>query len=156
MVGHKIDDDFESRFVGTLDKVFKLRHAVLYLHCHVRAHVIVVTDGIGRPRFSLHHMGIAGSDALAGVIGGSGMLDDAGVPHVSGTQRFDGTQFALVNFVELSHTILADTAIGYAMFVAVGEPSWHQLVDNHLFLHIHVAKVGIFLKRRKILRFPNI
>ena len=47
MVGHEVDDDLETSAVGAVNQRLKLRHAVLYFHCHIRTHVVVVADGIG-------------------------------------------------------------------------------------------------------------
>ena len=72
--------------MGALDKGFELCHAVLHLLCKIRAHVIIVADGVGGPRLALHHMGIAGCDALSAVVRGRGVLNNAGVPHVGAPQ----------------------------------------------------------------------
>ena len=82
MVGHKVDDDLESLVVSAVHERLKFSHTVLDLNGHIGTHVIVVAYRVGGPSFALHHMGVAGMDALTGVVGCSGMLDDAGVPHM--------------------------------------------------------------------------
>ena len=64
VVGHKVDDDFEARFVGALHQGLKLLHAVFHLDGKVGTHVIIVADGVWGTRLAFHDMGVARCDAL--------------------------------------------------------------------------------------------
>ena len=141
MVGHEVDDNLETHLVGAVDKGLKLRHTVIDFDCHVGAHVIVVTDGIGRSGIAFNHMWIARRDAVTRIVGGGGMLNDASIPYVRGTQRLDGSQCGFVNFIEFATTVLPDCAIGHAVFIEIGKPPRHQLVDNRFFVPFHATKV---------------
>ena len=141
MVGHKVDDDLQACLVGACHEGLKFSHSLFDVDGQVGAHVIVVADGVGRARQTFHHVWITRCDALAAVIGGGGMLDDAGVPHVGGAKRLDGAQPLLVNLVKLARSVLSQCSVGDALRVAVGEPAWHQLVDNRFLFLFHAAKI---------------
>ena len=46
MVGHEVDDNFQTCLVGARHQCLKLSHALFHIDCKVGTHVIVVTDGV--------------------------------------------------------------------------------------------------------------
>ena len=55
MVRHKVDDDFQTSSMGTFNQLFELMHSLGHIDRQVWVNVIIVGNGIGRPRLALHN-----------------------------------------------------------------------------------------------------
>ena len=63
MIGHEVDDDLESCLVRTFHQQFELADAFLRVFRQVGVNVVVVADGVRTASFTLHHIGVVGSNA---------------------------------------------------------------------------------------------
>ena len=89
MIWNKVHNHFHSGFVCSLHKSQPFIHSVRYVLGQIRIDVVVVLDSIRRAGFALHNSRMVATNAIVGIIGLSGMFNDAGVPHVRCTQTLD-------------------------------------------------------------------
>ena len=92
VVGHKVYDDFQAGAVGTLYQIFEFLHTSGNVLGQVGVYVVVILDGIGRTGLTLDYGRMVGADVVASVVSLCGVLDDARVPDVRGTQPLDFAQ----------------------------------------------------------------
>ena len=142
MVRDKIKHNLQARVVNALHESLKLFHPVWHVHGKFGADVVVVAYGVWRAGLPLHHMRVARSDTVLREVGACGMLNDAGWPHVGGSQvtKF-GKQF-VVNIVQFAAAVLSHGAAMHGIGVVVGEPTREELIDNGLHLILIAKAVG--------------
>ncbi len=82
MVGHEVNDNFHTLFVGALHQVVEFIEPLVDIHRQVRVDVVVVGDGVRAAGVPLYHMRVVAPDAVCGVVGVVRVFDYAGVPYM--------------------------------------------------------------------------
>ena len=132
MVGHEVHHHLHPRAVGALYQRFPFVHAVGHALGHVGVDVVVVFDGVWRSGLTFYHIGIVGSDAEGRVVGGIGVLYDAGVPHVGDAEVADLAEHGVGDLIEFAAAVLLYGAIGHEVGVGIGEEPREHLIDDRL------------------------
>ena len=69
VVGHEVDDHFQSRLVRALQQSLKFSHAVGDVGSQVGVDVVIVLDGVGRAGPALYDSRVVGPDAVSLIVG---------------------------------------------------------------------------------------
>ena len=80
VVGHKVDDDLKTSLVSAGYQRFELAHSLVYIHGQIWVDIVIIGDGIRRACPTLDHSRMLARNAIGGIIGHSGVADDACVP----------------------------------------------------------------------------
>ena len=111
VVGHKVDDDFQSGSVSTNYHFFKLSHASVDADSQVGIYVIIVGDGVRRASTTFHHSGMLSGDAVFAINGLCGVSDDASVPYMCDTHADQAVQHGRTEIGKLATAVLGDSAV---------------------------------------------
>ena len=128
VVRHEVDDKFQSCLVHSLRHRLKLFHTLIHVHSQVRVYVVVVLYGVWRASLALHHAFVVFGYAVACVVGLCGMLYHAGCPDVRVALFAQVVEYLSAYAVELSASVLLDSAVLYVLSVGVAEQPWQQLI----------------------------
>ena len=135
MVRHEVDDDLHAGLVCAVDELLELVHAPVNVVSQIRIDVVVVCDGIGRSRHTLHHGGMLSRYAMLAVVGSGGVADDARIPHMGEAHVVDAAQPFRVEVTHLSRPVDAQRAVGNAGRVTVAKETGKDLVNDDFSLH---------------------
>ena len=137
VVGHEVDDDLQSGFVGAVEQCLKLVHATGHVDGKVGVDVVVVDDGIGRSGFPLDDGGVLRGQTVGGVVGRGGMAYYAGVPDVGEAHLPDTSEHTAVEVVELATAILDNGPVGGVFYGTIAEQTWQDLIEEQLLTRFH-------------------
>ena len=152
VVGHEVDDDTHAGAVRAAHQQRELLQAVGSLDGQVGADVVVVAYGIRRTGKALDEGRVVGRLAHIGVVGLRGVVQDARVPHVRGSEVADGGKRAEVEVAHPSAAVHGRRAAGHAVVAGVAVEARQQLVDD--WLHAHVPQ-RIILRMRPVSTVPG-
>ena len=130
VVGHEVDDHLQSCTVCAVDQLLELVHALPDVDGQVGVDVVVVDDGVGRARASLHHGRVLARYAVAAVVGHGGVAYDACVPDVADAHLAYLLQHRGCEVVELADPVLFDGSKRFSRRTAVTVQARKYLVDD--------------------------
>ena len=128
--------------MGALYELFELAHACGDVLGDVGVDVVVVGDGVGASGAAFDDVGVVAGDAVAGVVGVVGVLDDAGVPDVGDAERAYMVEDGGGDEVEFAGAVAVDGAVGNGVGAIVGVEAREELVDDG------ALYVGVFFHNR--------
>ena len=129
MVRDEVDEDFQAGIVDAGDGGLEFLEALRGVRGVVGRDIEIVADRIGASRKALQEVGVVGRLADIGVVGGCGLLMDAGEPDVRGAEFFDFGDGGFVEVVEFPDAVFLEEAVWFAGFVGVAEEAGEHLVD---------------------------
>ena len=123
-----------------------IEHIVLTPHFHLRNESIADFSERRKKSFEKLLTSISGT-ALDGVFDfrlGAEVRYDPSLTEEKDLESLciSGTNVLLIEF---SASVLRECAVRYTMFITIGVPPGHQLINNRLFLLFHAAKIMFFL-----------
>ena len=132
MVGHEVDNYLQACIMGTLNQLFKLLHALLYIDGQVWVNVVVVGDGIWRTCLTFHHSGMLAWNAKLAIVGLSSMADNSGIPHMAYSHLGYVLQHFWRKVCQFSTTVFGNRAVNLAGNVTIAEQTREYLINNYL------------------------
>ena len=141
MVGHKINNDLQPCLVAALHEFLEFLHTSRNARGNIWVHVVVVFDGVSTAGFAFDHGVVVTWNAIGRIIRLRGMLDDAGVPDVCGTQFLDFVQRLRCEGFHGSAAIDSTCGVVLVHVGIAAKQSCEDLIDNR-FLHFFRLGVG--------------
>ena len=131
MVGHEVDDDLQASLVRPLHKLLEFADARLRVFRQVGINVVVVANGIRAACLALHHIGVVLGNAVGGVVGLAGMLNDACEPNMGTAKSPNLIQSLGCKVLHGAASVLLLGAEGDAVSVVCTEKAGKDLIDGH-------------------------
>ena len=130
VVGDEVDDDIEACAVGAVHQRRELLHASRNARGQVRVDVKIVLDGIDGAGLAFDDGAMVAANAEGGVVCLRGMLDDARVPDMGGSQRLDLCQRFGREVCHGAAAIDGAVAIGLVDTPVIAEEAREDLIDD--------------------------
>ena len=130
VVGHKVDDDLHVGLMGALHQGLEFGHTAGHVDGQVGVDVVIIGDGIGRTGLAFRHRGVLPGNAVAGIVGGGGVTDDASVPDMGESHAPDAAQTHRIEIVHLAHAVLEKRAVLLPGAVRVAKEAWENLINK--------------------------
>ncbi len=131
MVGNKVDDNFHTGFMRTLNESLKLRHPLVYVYSDIGVYVIIVCNGIRRTRLPLHHGRMLPGNAMYGIVCHSGMTYHTRIPYMRNAERLDTSERGGIEIVHLAATVFSQCTTLAAILYTIAEKAGKYLINNY-------------------------
>ena len=109
--------------MSSLDQLLPFRHAFRNLVGQIRIYVIIIRDGIGRARLSLHYFRMLLWNPISRIIRLRGMTYDSGIPYMRDTHVVEFLQRLVIKGGELATTIFGNRAGLDESLITIAEKS---------------------------------
>ena len=111
MVGYEVDDHLHASLMRAFHELFKLQHTQIHVRRQIRVNIIIIGDGIGRARLSLHYSRMVHGNTMIRIVGLRRMSDHPCIPNMTDTHVPDLLQNRRCQVIQFTAAVLFDRAV---------------------------------------------
>ena len=137
MIGHEINNHFQTCVMRTTYQILKLPHAVMYIIRQIGIYIVIIFDCIRRPSVSFDNRRMIFSNAISRIIGLRRMLNHARVPNMRDTQLLNLRECQGSKSREFADTIFRQTSVFHWRWSVIPKPTRENLINNHFVFLFH-------------------